>query len=373
MDNNNEYDPLNEILFISVPDDFSHTIGDFIVDPDVPLPVHTGGDPADWNVTELSWEMIVSGMLQVLAYRPDHEDADYYRRFVNHVRPEIVAELSQTGIIAARNEDFDKAEVMFRALTALTPERVEGPVNLAIVYQQRAESLERIGREEDAQGFFDRAYRIFRDLLQRDTLSPDVRLNAGLFFLKIRNYESAYDQLKQFTQESEDEEKIEEAARILREIESQNLLDRLFKEAFDFIKIGDEEKGIERIQAFIDRYPDAWNAWFLLGWGRRRLGRYREAVDAFRKAISLGANNADTHNELAICLLELGEYDESRRSLDRALRLEPDNTKIMSNFGVLALKRDDPEEARRFFQTVLAIEPDDPVAQQYLELLDSSP
>ncbi|MCG8478029.1 MAG: tetratricopeptide repeat protein [Spirochaetales bacterium] len=258
--NNNDHDPLKEIVFIAVPDHFSHTIGDFTVDTDVLLPVHTGGDPADWNATELSWEMIVSGMLHVLAHRPGHEDADYYRRFVNHVRPEMVAELSQTGIIAARNEDFDKAEAMFRALTALAPERVEGPVNLAIAYQQRGESLERIGREDDAQEYFDRAYRIFRDLLQRDTLSPDVRLNAGLFFLKIRNYESAYDQLKQFTQESEEEEKIEEAARILREIESQNLLDRLFKEAFDFIKIGDEAKGIERIKAFIDRYPDAWNA-----------------------------------------------------------------------------------------------------------------
>ena len=147
----------------------------------------------------------------------------------------------------------------------------------------------------------------------------------------------------------------------------------MFKEAFDFIKIGDEAKGIERIKAFIERYPDAWNAWFLLGWGQRRLGRYREAIDAFRKAISLGANNADTYNELAICLLELGEYDESRTSLDRALRLEPDNTKIMSNFGVLALKRDDPEEARRFFRTVLAIEPDDPVAKQYMELLEPAP
>ncbi|MCG8478030.1 MAG: tetratricopeptide repeat protein [Spirochaetales bacterium] len=74
-----------------------------------------------------------------------------------------------------------------------------------------------------------------------------------------------------------------------------------------------------------------------------------------------------------MCLLELGEYDESRTSLDRALRLEPDNTKIMSNFGVLALKRDDPEEARRFFRTVLAIEPDDPVAKQYMELLEPAP
>ena len=369
----NVRDPLDDIIFISVPNNFSHTVGEFTIDTNVLLPVHTGGDPADWNATELSWEMIVSGMLQVLAHRPEHEDADYYRRFVLNVRPEIAAELSQAGIIAARNEDFDKAEAMFRALIALAPDRVEGPVNLAIAYQERAESLERIGREEDAQGYFDRAYRVFRDLLQRDIIAPDVRLNAGLFFLKIRNYESAYDQLKQFIEESEDEEKIDAAKRILREIESQNLLDRLFKEAFDFIKIGDEKKGIERIQSFIDRYPDAWNAWFLLGWGHRRLGRYDEAVDAFRKAISLGANNADAYNELAICLLELGEYDESHKALDRALRLEPDNTKIMSNFGVLALKRDDPEEARRFFRTVLAIEPDDPVANQYMELLDSTP
>jgi tetratricopeptide (TPR) repeat protein len=370
--NNSDRNPLSQVIFISIPDHFKHHLEQLPVSPPSVLPVDAGGDPADWNPEDLSWEIILSGMLKVLAHQPDHDDADYYRSFIDHVRPQIVTELSETGIIAAGNENYDVAEEVFLALAGLAPERVEGPVNLAIAYEQRADSLGRIGDEEGAQQYFDLAYQTYRTLLEREELPADVLLNAGMFFAKIRNYDLAHRELQRYLEESDDEEKRIHARRVVTEIESQNLLDQLFKEAFDFIRMGDEATGIARIREFIERYPTAWNAWFLLGWGHRRLGEYHDAVDAFEKAIEHGATNADTFNELAICHIELENYPGARNSLVQALEIDPDNTKIMANFGVLALKLGEPEEARRFFETVLELEPEDPVAQRYLKYIDES-
>lgn len=363
-------DALDQVVFISVPEEFQHHLDHLPLDPPSLLPVDTGGDPSQWSPEDLSWEMIMSGMLKVLAHRPDHDDAPYYREFIAHLRPNMVTELSETGIIAARNENFEVAEEIFLALSGLAPDRVEGPVNLAIALEQHADSLERIGEEDRAQRFTDRAYQTYRELLDRDEIPADVYLNAGMFFAKIRNYELAHQQLLAFVERSDDGEKVRHARRVIDEIESQNLLDRLFKEAFDFIRMGDEQTGIERITEFLDRYPDAWNAWFLLGWGHRRLGEYEKAADAFGRAAELGASNADTYNELAICRMELGDYQDSRTHLVHALQLEPDNTKVMSNFGVLALKQGDTAEARRYFAAVLELEPEDPVAARYLAYLD---
>lgn len=363
-------DPLKDIVFVSVPESFTGTVGSVNLDASVLLPVEAGSDIGQWNPEELTWEMIIAGMLKVLAYQPEHDDAPYYRAFIREMRPRIVEELSETGIINSRNENYDIAEEIFRALAGLDPSGVEGPTNLAITMEQRAESLEKIGKATEADEYRALAASTYRDLLSREEELPaDVHLNAGLFFLKVYNIEEAQQRLEHFVALSHDEEKIARARKILAEITSQNTTDRLFKEAFDFIRMGEEEHGITRIEEFLQKHPEAWNGWFLLGWGNRRIGRYKEAAEAFEKALELGGDNADTRNELAICSMELEEYTAAQAHLEHALKQEPDNTKIMSNMGVLAMKQDNYQEALRFFNAVLALEPDDVFAQAVVKKL----
>lgn len=363
--------PLDKVIFISLPEHLAHYLDDVGIARGTLLPVDTGGDTEEWNPDALSWEMILSGMLKVLAYEPDHEDSQMYREFVRQLRPEIVTELSETGIIAARNGNYEIAEEIFTALTGLAPERLEGPVNLAIAYEQHADALDSAGKQAEADRYREQTYETYRVLLAHDDVTPDARLNAGLFYLKIRDMDAAYEQLEQFVRESDDAEKRDHAQNIVREIEAQNLRDEQFREAYHLIRNGEETAGVARITAFLESNPDVWNAWFLLGWGQRRLEEYDEAIASFERAISLGANNADTFNELAICHLERGNFAESRNALREALTREPDNTKIMSNFGVLALKEGNVAEARQFFLTVQELQPDDPVARQYLAMIET--
>lgn len=367
-------DRLDSIIYVEIPDHVSHHLGHLEIDeipPGLRLPVEKPADTDQWTPESISIEAILAGMLKVLAFDHEHRDADLYRSLVYAIRPEIFNELAETGIITARNGNHQLAEEIFLALIGLAPERIEGSVNLAISYEERADALEATGNERDAEAFREHARILYRGLLQSDDEVPlEVRLNAGLFFIKIHEYESGRDQLAYYVKHSDDTEKAARAQRLLEQLESQNLLDRLFKEAYDSIRSGDEETGIERINEFLDRYPDVWNAWFLLGWGNRRLGRYEDAAAAFARAVDLGADTADVFNELAICRLELGEYAESRRNLDIALSMEPENTKIISNLGVLELRREHFEEARRFFETVRVIQPDDPIAQEYLAEID---
>jgi Flp pilus assembly protein TadD len=143
--------------------------------------------------------------------------------------------------------------------------------------------------------------------------------------------------------------------------------DSVFKEAFDYIRLGEEDKGILKARDFLERHPGVWNGWFVLGWGLRRLERWADAAAAFRKAAELGGTGADIHNELAICQMELGELSEARKSLTIALREEPENIKVMSNMGIVALRMGRKDEAASFFRTILEFEPGDPLARSYLE------
>lgn len=355
---------LDSIVFVSIPSQLDRRIGDFQLNPDILLPVEVGGSRESWDPADLSWEMILSGMLKVLAHEPDHEDADYYREFIRAAKPDIVGELTETAILKAKNRDFDLAEEIFKALVGLQPNDQRAHLNLALLYEQRA----RHERDEEAHARdAEKAFEQYKTILAADEVMPEVHLNAGYFFLEERNFERAAEHLKTYVAEGGDAEKVDAARKAVSEIESQKLLDTMFKEAYDYIRMGREDDGIEKVKEFLETYPNVWNAWFLLGWGYRRTGRYEEGRRAFERALEKGPRQPDTLNELAICLMELGENEDSQAALLEALRMEPDNVKIISNLGILALKRGDFEEARAYFESALEFDPDDPIAQQYLE------
>jgi len=151
--------------------------------------------------------------------------------------------------------------------------------------------------------------------------------------------------------------------------EREILADDEYQNALKLIKEGKAEEALSRIRSFIERYPLAPNGWFILGWALRLLGRWQDAEAALRKAIELGADNSDTRNELAICLMEMGDVAGAKRELETALCNDPENTKIISNLGTLAFKEGDKEKAAAFFRTVLEIDRNDPIAGKFFEEL----
>jgi tetratricopeptide (TPR) repeat protein len=364
---------LANIIFISIPEHLDRQIGTFELDPRRMLPVEmtSGGDRHD--VRDLTWEQIVAGMLKILAYAPEHEDADYYRNFILAVTPEIIAELTETAIMKTHNGDLDLAEEIFLALRGLQPGDQRALVNLALLYEQRADGSSRAGNSADADEYEELARETYRELFSADETIPEAHLNAGLFYYKRKEFDEARDHLRAYADggdsgdgDDTDDERMERVRDVLREIESQDLSGTIFRDAYDSIRNGNEPEGIRRITDYLRSHPDVWNAWFLLGWGQRRIRNFEEAKTAFEHALEVGPRQPDTLNELAICHLELGDHLGARALLKEALKSEPENTKVISNLGILALKESNPEEAAGYFRTVLEIEPDDRIAQAYL-------
>ena len=361
---------LSDIIFITLPPDLDRTIGDFTLDPGIPLPVETRGEGEAWDAGELRWEMIIAAILKLLAYSPEHEDLPYYRSLALAAKPDLADELSQAGVSKARNADFEPAEEIFRALSGLLPNNVAPRLNLALLHEQVADASEAASRPDEAEKKREQAFVLYKALLAEDDPPAEVYLNAGYFALKTQSFDTALRHLSHYLQLEPESERSGEISQLIAEIEKHNLVDNLFKEAYDFIRLGKEDEGIERIRKFLAKHPDVWNAWFILGWGLRRLERYEDATGAFQKALELGPRKPDTLNELAICSMETGAFSESEKLLVEALRQEPDNVKFVSNLGILALKREDLEEARAYFLAALEIEPNDMLALQYLQKLE---
>ncbi len=365
----NEKARLSTVAFVSIAGTNQRQIGSFTLDPEILLPVDMPQGAPAVSSAELSWEAIVAGALKVLAWDPSNPHTDYYRRFVLAVKPDIMEEFTHLGILKARDGDAELAIEVFRALEGLFPDDAATLLNLALVYEERARQHEKRENEAGAEEYQGLAFEAYKRALAADPSEPTIHYNLAFFYLHQRSFEKAREHLQVFARTGSDEKRLSEARRIIKEIETQGLIDGLFQKAFDSIRMGKEKEGIESIQQFIASRPDFQNAWFLLGWAHRRLGQFAQGKEAFLKALALGAPHADLLNELAICLMEMGELAESQKRLLEALELEPENTKVISNLGIVALKGGNREDALGFFRTVLEIDPEDRIAARYLESL----
>ncbi len=361
---------LERIIYISLPENIEKKLEGFELDPAVPLPVEPPPGMDGPALESLSWEMIVSAMLKIFAWQPEHPHIGYFRGFINAVQPGLVEELTAAAIRKADDQQFDIAEELFRALVNLAPEQENTFLNLGTVFEEQAALLREEDREEEMEDYYQLALSVYRRGIQFHPGSAGLHFNAGHFFLQRNNIQKTKEHFTSFLRlETEKSERRAQVEKALQEIDARFHDDLTFTEAFDFIRMGQEEKGITRVRRFLEKNPNVWNAWFLLGWGLRKKGDYRDASEAFRRSIELKDTNPDTFNELAICNLELREYREAESNLKSALKLEPENTKVISNLGILALKEGDKELAKAYFLTVLEYDAEDPVATQYLDKL----
>ena len=375
--------PLSSVYFIQVPENLKLSDNALQIDPKIKLPVQKkdGSDSETLDISDITQEQILSGILTVLAYDSKNEHADYYRKIMNDARPGIKKELAEAAILKTKNENWDLAEEIWMALKGLSPEDKSIVLNIALFFDQKADSYRNNDLNDDADAYDELALKYYTDAMDSNPEIPDAYFNAGFYHLKKRNYsegKSCFESYLALVSDLNDKElgdnglyKKERAQEIIDKINNRNLENDRFHNAYELIANGQEEQGLEEIRLFIRDNPAVWNAWFLLGWGLRRLERFEDAKQAFYKARECegGDESADTLNELAICQMETGEIDEAYETLKEALILDGDNTKVISNLGCLCLKKGNKEEAKKYFQIVLEIDPDDRIAKAQLESL----
>ncbi|MBQ5999749.1 MAG: tetratricopeptide repeat protein [Treponema sp.] len=377
--------PLETIYFINLPEDYKFSDAAMQIDASIPLPVQrkTKGDPNDFDMNDIAPEQILAGILTVLAYDSHNEHLDYYRSIINKAKPNIKKELTEAAILKTKNEDWELAEELFMTIRGIDPEDKAVILNLALFLDQRAESHRRAGLTDEADAYDNDALEYYKEAMNAEPAIPDAFFNAGFFYLKQHDFheaKGAFETYLALTCDAKDEDmdenakyKQERAQEIVDRISNENMDDAAFAKAYKLISSGKEQEGLDQILSYISSNPKVWNAWFLMGWGLRRLHRYSDAQKAFEQALSCGGDsNSDTYNELAICFMEQDNIAEAKKSLMKALAISPEDTKIISNLGFICLKEGNKPEAQKYFTAVLEYNPNDVIAVSELAKLESS-
>ena len=88
-----------------------------------------------------------------------------------------------------------------------------------------------------------------------------------------------------------------------------------------------------------------------------RLGRGREAIAAFARALELSPELGGVWYELGMAQIGEGEVEAARASLIRAAERLPDRPEPLGQLAVLAARRGDWDEVRRLAEAALALDP----------------
>jgi predicted O-linked N-acetylglucosamine transferase (SPINDLY family) len=102
-------------------------------------------------------------------------------------------------------------------------------------------------------------------------------------------------------------------------------------------------------QKFIAQQPDSAVksaiAWHGLGRSLVGLGRVDEAIDAYRRSISLAPNEGVVHYNLGVALFTKGHTDQAIAEYRKALALRPDDLYALANLGSLLPMRNEYDQA----------------------------
>ncbi|MBN2652514.1 MAG: hypothetical protein JXR63_09025, partial [Spirochaetales bacterium] len=183
MSTQNAYSKLDNISYISIPEQLATKINNFEIDPKILLPVELENGINEDALKNLSWEMIVSACLKIIAYKPFDENSDYYRKFVSAIKPNIIEELTSAGIVKAKNRDYDLAEEIFLSIANL--KETETTVsNLALIYEEHASVYEQLGNFELYQEYIKKTEEAYNRFANFETVSESVLYNLAFFKIK---------------------------------------------------------------------------------------------------------------------------------------------------------------------------------------------
>jgi Tfp pilus assembly protein PilF len=137
------------------------------------------------------------------------------------------------------------------------------------------------------------------------------------------------------------------------------------------LDLGRVDLAVTELTKSTDLEPDRGDSLFHLGTALAEARRWEDAVSVYRKAIlqpSLTVLDL-AHQNLGLALFHLGRYREAEDALRFALSLSPQLQAAYYNLGLVVTAQKRPDEAKALFRRTQQIGPDTPFGRAAVERL----
>jgi tetratricopeptide (TPR) repeat protein len=137
------------------------------------------------------------------------------------------------------------------------------------------------------------------------------------------------------------------------------------------LDLGRVDQALAELTQAVELDPNRGDSHFHLGTALAEARRWEDAVAAYRKAITQPSLTVLdlAHQNLGLALFHLGRYREAEDSLRFALSLDPQLQAAYYNLGLVLTAEKRPEEAKASFRRAQQIAPESPFGQAAVQRL----
>jgi arylsulfatase A-like enzyme/Flp pilus assembly protein TadD len=130
-----------------------------------------------------------------------------------------------------------------------------------------------------------------------------------------------------------------------------------------------ESKRIALLRRALDKDPKNPSLYYQLGGRLEKNGRYDDAMQLYRTALSNGLDSGRLHSRLADLLLRSGEKETAITEYEKAAQINPVDLDSQNNLATAYLEKGRLAESERTFKWILANDPDYAAAQNGMGLV----
>ena len=272
------------------------------------------------------------------------------------------------GVYLARKGDIKEAMHEFEEALKIAPRDVGSLYNFAralAVQGRSAEAVEYYNRVlvlapgnvgtyvalasmQADQGNFERAMELYREGLRHNSNGGDLHDELGSLLFRMGRVDEAIAEL-------------ETAAKLKADSSTYCNLGKALA-----LK-GQTQKAIECYKTAIMMDADNAEAHYNLGNAYSKLGRLEEAVGEYKKAIKARPNYAKAYGNLAIAFSQMGRFDEAIEGFRRVVELEPNDVKACFNLAAALAERGLFDDAITEYEKGLKIDPNNKESREALK------
>ena len=121
---------------------------------------------------------------------------------------------------------------------------------------------------------------------------------------------------------------------------------------------GEMQQALVMTEHLLQKFPDSLVVLNIRAACFTQLDQLDEAIELFRKIISLNPNQGDTHNNLGVALKKTGDIDDAINSFRQALKIDVNDARTYFNLGNTLREKGDFDEAICCFRQAVEIKPD---------------
>ena len=114
---------------------------------------------------------------------------------------------------------------------------------------------------------------------------------------------------------------------------------------------------IGQAEVLTEQYPDSAVVWNILGASRAQIGNLDEAIEAYKKTISLKPDYADAYSNMGVALRNQGKFDEAIEVYKKSILLKPNDADTYYNMGIALKDQDKLDEAVEAYKKSISLKP----------------